>query len=466
MFITKKHIPRRTFLRGAGVTLALPLLDSMIPAQTPLSRTAAVPKTRFTGIFVPHGMAPGYWIPDSSRLEAGKMPAIMQPLDRVVGDGGKLVRESLLDHSVVISGLWSKSAEPPPGVTGADHWVAAAFLAGEKPKKATGSDIHNGVTIDQLIAQKIGQESLLPSLQQAIEDPGANSSNCGEGYSCAYTNSISWAATNLPLPMELNPQVVFERLFGDVQAKTNEERAARREQDRSILDSITGTLTAFKKSLPASDRQRVDEYADSVREIERRLEIAKKATGVMESHEGIVVPAGVPDSFDEHLKLQFDLQRLAYQGDITRVSTLLYARDLTGRSFPASGTNTSFHGGSHHAENPDRILDYSKINRYHVECLAYFLDKLRNTPDGDGTLLDHSLVLYGTNMGDSNQHLHYDVPYILAGGASGQLKGGRHLSFPTKTVTTANLLLSVLSMFGVKQDKIGDDSTGLLAGLV
>jgi len=466
MFITKKHIPRRTFLRGAGVTLALPLLDSMIPAQTPLSKTAAIPKTRFTGIFVPHGMAPGYWIPDGPRLESGKMPSIMQPLDRVVGDGGKIVRESLLDQSVVISGLWSKSAEPPPGVTGADHWVAAAFLAGEKPKKATGSDIHNGVTIDQLIAQKIGQESLLPSLQQAIEDPGANSSNCGEGYSCAYTNSISWAATNLPLPMELNPQVVFERLFGDVQAKTNEERAARREQDRSILDSITGALSTFKKSLPANDRQRVEEYADSVREIERRLEIAKKATGAMETHEGIVVPAGVPDSFDEHLKMQFDLQALAYQGDITRVSTLLYARDLTGRSFPASGTNTSFHGGSHHAENPERILDYSKINRYHVDCLAYFLNKLRNTQDGDGTLLDHSLVLYGTNMGDSNQHLHYDVPYILAGGASGQLQGGRHLSFPTKTVTTANLLLSVLNMFGVKQDSIGDDSTGLLAGLV
>jgi len=466
MFITKKHIPRRTFLRGAGVTLALPLLDSMIPAQTPLSKTAAIPKTRFTGIFVPHGMAPGYWIPDGPRLESGKMPSIMQPLDRVVGDGGKIVRESLLDQSVVVSGLWSKSAEPPPGVTGADHWVAAAFLAGEKPKKATGSDIHNGVTIDQLIAQKIGQESLLPSLQQAIEDPGANSSNCGEGYSCAYTNSISWAATNLPLPMELNPQVVFERLFGDVQAKTNEERAARREQDRSILDSITGALSTFKKSLPANDRQRVEEYADSVREIERRLEIAKKATGAMETHEGIVVPAGVPDSFDEHLKMQFDLQALAYQGDITRVSTLLYARDLTGRSFPASGTNTSFHGGSHHAENPERILDYSKINRYHVDCLAYFLNKLRNTQDGDGTLLDHSLVLYGTNMGDSNQHLHYDVPYILAGGASGQLKGGRHLSFPTKTVTTANLLLSVLNMFGVKQDSIGDDSTGLLAGLV
>jgi hypothetical protein len=178
-----------------------------------------------------------------------------------------------------------------------------------------------------------------------------------------------------------------------------------------------------------------------------------------------VVPAGVPDSFDEHLKLQFDLQALAFKADITRVSTVLYARDLTGRSFPASGTNTSFHGGSHHAENPDRIKDYSKINRYHVQMLAYYLDKLKNTPDGDGTLLDHSLVMYGTNMGDSNQHLHYDVPHILVGGASGQLKGGRHISFPTKTVTTGNLLLSVLSLYGVHQDSIGD-STGMLAGLV
>ncbi len=453
MFITKKHIPRRTFLRGAGVTLALPLLDSMIPAQTPLSKTAAVPKTRFTGIFVPHGMAPGYWIPEGNVLDPKKLPSIMEPLAPFV------------DQTVVLSGMWSKSAEPPPGVTGADHWVAAAFLAGEKPKKATGSDIHNGVTIDQIIANHIGQDSLLPSLQQAIEDPGANSSNCGEGYSCAYTNSISWAATNLPLPMELNPQVVFERLFGDVQAKTPEERAARREQDRSILDSITGTLTAFKKNLPPSDQRKVDEYADSVREIERRLEIAKKATGTMENHEGIVVPAGVPDSFDEHIKLQFDLQRLAYQGDITRVSTLLYARDLTGRSFPLSGTNTSFHGGSHHAENPERIADYSKINRYHVLCLSYFLEQLRKTADGDGTLLDHTLVLYGTNMGDSNQHLHYDVPYILAGGAGGQLKGGRHLAFPTKTMTTSNLLLSVLRMFGVQQDKIGEDCTGPLPGL-
>src|SRR5579863_4960816 len=217
MFITKKHIPRRAFLRGAGITLALPLLDSMIPAQTPLSKTAALPVTRFTGIFVPHGMAPGYWIPDGPKLNPDTLLTVMQPLAPHV------------DHTVIMSGLWSKSAEPPPGVTGADHLVAAAYLCANKPKKTTSSDIQDGTTIDQLIAQKIGQDTLIPSLQLAIEDPGANSSSCGEGYSCAYTNSISWSSPNRPLPMELNPQVVFERLFGDVQAKTPQERAARRE---------------------------------------------------------------------------------------------------------------------------------------------------------------------------------------------------------------------------------------------
>jgi hypothetical protein len=464
MFITKKHISRRTVLRGAGVALALPLLDSMIPAQTPLAKTAAVPKTRFTGIFVPHGMAPGYWIPEGPKLESGKMLAIMEPLDRMVDASGKVLHESLLDQSVIISGLWTKSAEPPPGVTGADHWVAAAFMCADKPKKATGSDIRDGTTIDQLIAQKIGQDSLVPSLQLAIEDPGANSSNCGEGYSCAYTNSISWASPTQPNPMELNPQVVFEKLFGDAQARTPEERARRREQDRSILDSIVQNLSHFKQNLGAGDKAKLDEYTDDIRELERRLDVAKKASGQVNS-EGVEVPAGIPESFDEHVKLQFDLTALGFKADITRVSALLYARDLTGRSFPASGTNTSFHGGSHHAENPDRIKDYSRINRYHVLCLSYFLDKLRKTPDGDGTLLDHSLVLYGTNMGDSNQHLHYDVPHILAGGASGQLKGGRHIAFPTKTITTGNLLLSILDMYGIHQDKIGD-STGRLPGLV
>src|SRR3984957_13831892 len=262
MFNTRKHIPRRAFLRGAGVTLALPFLDSMVPAQTPLSKTAAMPKTRFTGIFVPHGMAPGYWIPEKPELEANRLPFILEPLAPFV------------NQTVMISGLWTKSAEPPPGVTGADHWVAAAYMCANKPKKTTGADIQDGTTIDQIIAQKIGQETLVPSLQMAIEDPGANSSNCGEGYSCAYTNSISWAppaseskdyvpgTSNQPLPMELNPQIIFEKLFGDVQAKTPEERAARREQDRSILDSVNQSLARFKLNLPSNDRHKVDEFTD------------------------------------------------------------------------------------------------------------------------------------------------------------------------------------------------------------
>src|SRR5580693_6865067 len=265
MFISRKHIPRRAFLRGAGITLALPFLDSMVPAQTPLAKTAAVPKTRFTGIFVPHGMAPGYWVPDKPVLEAGNFPFILKPL------------EPFRDQTVVMSGLWSKSAEPPPGVTGADHWVAAAYMCGNKPKKTTGADIQDGTTIDQLIAQKIGQETLLPSLQLAIEDPGANSSNCGEGYSCAYTNSISWSSPNRPLPMELDPQVAFERLFGS--GGTDKERAARREDKRSILDSVMQSMNKFKQDLGAGDKARLDEWESDIREIERRLELAKKSSG-------------------------------------------------------------------------------------------------------------------------------------------------------------------------------------------
>jgi hypothetical protein len=459
MFLTRKHVSRRTVLRGAGVALALPLLDSMVPAQTPLIKTAANPKTRFAGIFVPHGAAPGWWVPEAGgpgepKAEPGsknfKYPMIFEPL------------EPFRDRTVILSGLWSKSAEPPPGQTGADHWVAAAFLCANKPKKTTGADIYDGTTIDQIIAQKIGQGTLLPSLQLALEDPGANSSNCGEGYSCTYSNTISWATPTQPLPMELDPQVAFERLFGA--GGNAAERAARREQDRSILDSVTQSLARFKKDLGPSDRSRLDEYETDIRELERRLELAKKALGTV-STEGVVVPAGVPESFDEHVKLHFDLQTLAFQADITRVSTVLYARDLTARAYPESGINAGFHGMSHHAENPDIIAKYAKINQYHVKCLAYFVDKLKKTPDGDGTLLDHSLILYGSNMGDSNQHLHYDVPHLLIGGASGQLKGNRHLAYTSKTVTSGNLLLSVLDLYGVHQDSIGD-STGTLPNLV
>jgi hypothetical protein len=449
MFLTKKHISRRTLLRGAGTTLALPLLDAMIPASTALAQTAASGKPRFVGCFVCHGMAPGYWVPDKEGPLDATLPFNWKPL------------EPFLKQTVIMSGLHSRSAEPPPGATGADHWVAAAFMCANKPKKTAGADIYAGTTIDQLIAQKIGQDNLLPSMQFAVEDPGSSSSNCGEGYSCAYTNSISWSSPTQPLPMELNPQVVFERMFGD--GSTPAQRAQRRKRDGSILDSLTGSLSRLKNEAGASDRAKLDDYTEDVREIERRLQIAMKASTV--APEDMSVPVGVPQTFDEHIKLQFDLLALAFQADISRVGTLLFARDLTGRIYPASDAPTaSFHGTSHHGEDPRRIAELSKINQYHVKCLAHLVEKMSKTQDGDGTVLDHSLVLYGSNMGNSNQHQHYDVPHVLVGGLNGKLKGGRHLAYPSKTYPTGDLLLSILDMYGIHQDSIGD-STGQLPGL-
>ena len=385
-----------------------------------------------------------------------KLPPIAESLEKVK------------DQLVILSGLWSKSAEPPEGTTGSDHWVAAAFLAAVKPKKTSGSDASVGApTIDQVIAQKIGQDTLLPSLQLAVEDPNSSSSNCGEGYSCSYTNSISWPTPTSPLPMELNPQVVFERLFGS--GATPEVRAARMRQSRSILDSILDELAGLKKELGAGDQKRVNQYTDEVREIERRIQLAAKAYTAAPA---VGEPTGIPENFDDHIKLHFDLAALAFQADITRVVTLLGARDLTGRSypfpksdlFPQGGTSVGYHGGSHHQDDPIQIQRYSLLNRYHVSTMAYFAQKLKATPDGDGTLLDRSLVLYGSNMGNSNQHQHYDVGHFLVGGANGQLKGGRHLAYERKTVTTGNLLLSILDMYGIHQQSQGD-STGRLAKL-
>ena len=449
MFITKKHISRRTVLKGSGVTLALPLLEAMIPASTALAQTAAVPKPRFVGCFVPHGMAPGYWVPSTEGKLDAVLPFNWKPL------------EPFVDRTVILSGLHCRSAEPPPGATGADHWVAACFLCADKPKKTAGADVRAGKTIDQMIAEKIGRENLMPSMQLAVEDPGANSSNCGEGYSCAYTNTISWSTPAQPLPMELNPQVVFERMFGD--GSTADQRSARRKRDRSILDSLTGSLSRLRAEVGPGDRNLVDEYTEDVREIERRLQIAMKASMVATTDMG--VPVGVPQTFDEHIKLQFDLLTLAFKADITRVGTLLFARDLTGRTYPESEAPTiGFHGGSHHGEDPKRIGELSKINQYHVKMLAHLIEKLSTTRDGAGTLLDQSLVLYGSNMGNSNQHVHYDVPHVLIGGLNGKLQGGRHIAYPTKTVPTGNLLLSLLDMYDIHQDSIGD-STGRLTNL-
>src|SRR5438128_5485824 len=287
MFITKKHIPRRTVLKGAGAALALPLLEAMVPAATAFAQTAASPKPRVVGCFVPHGMAPGYWVPEKEGTDFD-FKFCFKPL------------EPFVKQTVIMSGLHSRSAEPPPGATGADHWVAAAFLCANKPKKTAGADVYAGTTIDQIIAQKIGQETLLPSMQLAVEDPGANSSNCGEGYSCTYTNTISWSSPTQPLPMELNPQVVFERMFGD--GSSVEQRAKRRKRDGSILDSLTGSLSRLRNESSASDRLRLDNYTENVREIERRLQIAMKASTVAPTD--MTVPVGVPQSYAEHIKLE------------------------------------------------------------------------------------------------------------------------------------------------------------------
>jgi len=446
MFITKKHIDRRTLLKGAGVALGLPLLESMFPAATALAQSAAAPPRRFFAGFVPHGAAPGYWVPETEGALPKELPFIWQPL------------EPYRDRLTILTGLHATSSEPPPGETGADHWVAAAFLCADKPKKTAGADVRAGQTIDQIIAQSIGRETLLPSLEMSVEDPGSGSSNCGEGYSCVYTNTIAWASPNTPLPMELNPQVVFERLFGS--GSTPEQRVARRERNQSILDSINGKIASLRGEISVPDRSRLDSFTENVREIERRLQIAAQATTA--APEDFAVPPGIPQSFDEHIKLMFDLLALAFQADLTRVGTLLFARDLTGRRYPESAApNAGFHGISHHGEDPALIKELAKINQYHAKMVAYLADKLAKTEEGDGTLLDHSLLLYGSNMGNPNQHLHYDVPHVLIGGNHGRMQGGRHLAYPTKTVPTGNLLLSLLDQFDIERDSIGDSTARL-----
>ena len=466
-FITKKHIKRRTFLQGAGATLALPVLEAMIPATTAAAQTVAgQAKPRFVGVFYPHGMAPGFWEPKAEGT-LDSMPVISQALAKVK------------DETTIMSGLWSKSAEPPEGTTGSDHWVAAAYLTGIKPRKTAGSDATVGsATIDQQIAQKIGRESLLPSLQLAVEDPNSSSSNCGEGYSCSYTNSISWielptppeehVPRTSPLPMELNPQVVFERLFGS--GSTPEQRAQRMRQSKSILDSLVAELASLRRQLGPADVQTVNQYTDEIREIERRIQLAAKASGDVPE---LDLPPGIPEQFDQHIRFHYKLVALALKADITRVVTLLGARDLTGRTypfpkgelFPNGGTSVSFHGGSHHQDDPVQIRRYADLNKYHLSTTAYLAEELKSIREGDGTLLDNTVILHGTNMGNSNQHQHYDVPHFLIGGKNLGLRGNRHLAYERKTVPTGNLLVSVLNLFGIDKDKQGD-STGSLAKLL
>jgi Protein of unknown function (DUF1552) len=446
-FVTKKHLPRRTFLRGAGVTLSLPLLESMVPALTALAQTAAAPRLRLGFSFMPHGAVMANWTPATEG--ALELSPILSPL------------EPYKNQVVVLSNLAHAMAGPQgPGDNGGDHTrCPAVFLNGVHPKRTDGADIHAGTTIDQIAAAKIGQDTLLPSLELAIEDYSGLVGACDVGFSCTYMNTISWRTPTAPMPMEINPRVVFDRMFGDG-ADANERRR-RIETQRSILDAVTSQVRRLQGGLGSSDRNRVAEYLDTVREIERRIELSEKRAG--ENLEVPITPRGIPDDFVEHTKLMFDLMTIAFQADITRISTFMMAREVSYRTFPMLGISEAFHPASHHQNSLERLAQLTKIQTFHVALWSYWLEKLRATPDGEGNLLDHSLLLYGGAMSNSNVHNHSPLPIVVAGGATGAMKGGRHLHYPENT-PMANLLLTILNKAGIPQESVGD-STGTLSEL-
>ena len=443
MIMSKMSLPRRTFLRGVGATLALPLLDAMVPAGTALAQTAAKPTPRLGFIYIPNGANMAEWTPpgDSGRLELSRC---LQPLANV------------RDHVVIPTGLDHRQAEAWGDGNGEHSRASAVWLNGIHPRRTEGADVRAGTTADQIAAATLGQETPLPSLELALENSFVVG-NCDNGYSCVYTNTFSWRTPTTPLPMEHNPRVVFERLFGE--GGTEEQRVARLQDDRSILDAVREDMVRLDRSLGAADRSRVTQYLEAVREIERRIS-RSEAQSDAALPEVLERPVGIPESFDEHAKLMFDLQALAFQADVTRVFTFLIGREQTSQSFPEIGVPDPHHAMSHHQMDVERLEKYAMINTYQVSLLADFLEKLAATPDGDGTLLDQSMILYGGGISDGDQHSHLDLPLILAGGGAGTLKGGRHLKYEGEVPMT-NLLVSVLDKAGIPVDELGD-STGRL----
>jgi hypothetical protein len=440
MFITKKHLSRRTFLQGVGATVALPLLDSMVGAQTPLRQSAAAPKTRFVAFYIPHGATMDKWTP-AKEGTGFEFTEILKPL------------EPFRDRINIVSGLAHPYVAGAGGAdvsAGANHTRAAAvFLTGAVPER--GPQAHLGVSADQVAAKQIGQETPLPSLELSIEESVLA---CEAAFSCAYRNSISWKSPTEPLPMFSNPRLVFEKLFGI--GATDAERRARREESRSLLDSVTGQIASLQKELPAADRRRLSQYLEDVREIERRIQRSEAAARTDLTLPEL--PVGVPPTFQEHLKLMMDLQVIALQADITRVSTMMISRELSGAVFPETSIRDPFHNQSHHSNDRGNMDRFAQLNTYHMTKFAYFVDRLKATSDGDGTLLDHSLVLYGSSLSDGNQHNFSPLPIVLAGGASGKVKGGRHLLFP-KDTHMSNLLVAMLNTLDARVEKFGD-STG------
>jgi uncharacterized protein DUF1552 len=443
MFVTRKHLPRRTFLKGVGVSLALPLLDSMIPARTLLAQTAAKPLPRLGFVYVPHGAIMDKWTPATEGAGFEFTP-ILKPL------------EPFRDRLNVVSGLGHRAAD-----TTAVHSLSpTTWLSGVRPKATQGVDAYAGVTADQIAAQQIGQDTVLPSMELATEDHSGLIGSCDRDYGCIYMNTLSWRTPTTPMPMEINPRKVFERMFGQGGSAT--ERLARIKEDKSILDAITRDVASLQVQLGPADREMMTQYLENVREIERRIQRAEQSQG----DEDLTLPArpaGVPFDYEEHIKLMYDLMALAYQADVTRVMTFMISREVSNRTYPQVGVTDGHHAISHHQNRAEKMEKNVKIQTYNLSQFGYFLDKLRNTPDGDGSLLDHAVLLYGSNMSNSNAHDHFPLPNLVIGGAAGRMKGGRHLKYTDHTPMT-NLLVTMLDKVGVKQESLGD-SSGLLTNL-
>jgi hypothetical protein len=449
-FITKKHLSRRTVLRGLGVTMALPMLEAMTPAATAFAQTAGRRKVRLSAIEMVHGSAGAtvigaskhMWSPAAVGTAFDLSPSALSPL------------EPFRDYLTIVSNTDVRNAEAfsLPEI-GADHFRSSAvFLTQSKPKKTQGSDVLAGTSLDQLF----GQDTAIPSMQLSIETVD-QSGGCAYGYSCAYTDTISWATPTQPLPMIRDPRAAFDSLFGV--GATAAERTANRRADKSILDWVTGEVARLQKSLGAADRARLDAYLTEVREVERRIQRIEQHNASGEVRELPDAPVGVPDDFAEHVKLMFDLQVLAFASDITRVFSFKMGRDGSARVYPESGVRAAFHPASHHGEREERIADFNKINRYHVSMVPYFLKKLKETPDGEHTMLDNTLVIYGSPMGNSNVHNHKRCPLFLAGKAGGALKGNLHLKAADGT-PMANVFLSLLNDIGLEDLTSFGDSTG------
>ena len=446
-FITKKALPRRTVLRGMGTMVALPFLGAMAPAMKALANTAANPTPRLGFFYAPNGMFLPNFHPEGNDGKNYTMTPILSPL--------KPYRENM----VVISGL-SNSALVSPNEGGGVHTRAhGGWLSGVLPKRTEGADIEAGKTVDQYAADVLGQETSLRSLQLTT-DSNFTVGNCENGYSCTYQNSTSWSSPTTPLPHERDPRVLFQRLFGD--GGSVEARIAQMKTDRSILDSVSDSISNLEKDLGHGDKVVVDEYLTAVREIERRIQRAEQ-NNASRPLPSVEQPDGVPDTFEEHIDTLFEMLALAYQADVTRVSVMQMARELSGRAYPDIGVPEGHHTVSHHQLNPHNIQQYTRINTHHVSLFKKFVDRLANTQDGDGTLLDHSILLYGTGMGDGDHHTPYNLPVVLIGGGRGTLEGGRHLSYPMHT-PFMNLGLSLLDKVGVEVASISD-STGRLSDL-